>query len=310
MWGKRQEAVRMAGSRFRASKRNGFMARFLLVSSFLIATSATPLLAQSSGDPCSGRQRNRPTLRVEAPETVPEIRIVDVRFDGTTKLALSEQNEIAAQIMSVVDEGRKGWLQCMQDRVRDAWQVRGYFRAEVHGESRELSSSPETKNVALAFHVDAGEQYRLSQIRFKNETQFSAVELRRLFPINDGDIFDVDKIGLGIEATRRAYGELGFINFTAVPDTSIDDQGHLVVLTVDLDEGKQLHIADVKVVGEKQKLIRPLLRQYGIVPGEVFDFRRVEELARELDLRAEDDIESRIDAEHAAVCLLIHLPQP
>lgn len=288
--------------------------RLLLVSSLLVAAATERLPAQSSSqaNPCHLRHKSTLTLSVQgqAADTVAEIRVLDVRFEGTTNLALSEQNAIAAEIMGVVDDDRKGWLEEMQDRVKNAWQTRGFFKVEIQAQSRELSSSTEVKSVALTFHVDAGVQYRLSEIRFKNGNQFGAEELRRLFPINDGEILNVEKIGQGMEALREAYGEIGFINFTAVPETRVDEQGQRVALDIDLDEGKQFHIAGVEVPEGNHQPIGGLLREYRIVPGEVFDFRRLEELARELNLRAEYDIERRIDEKNAAVCLLIHLLQP
>jgi outer membrane protein insertion porin family len=146
--------------------------------------------------------------------------------------------------------------------------------------------------------------YRLGEIHFKNEKQFSAAELRRLFPIHDGEIFNVDKIGQGIQAIREAYGDLGFIDFTAVPDTTTDENQR-IFLNVDLDEGPQFHIAGIKVLGKKQKLISPLLRQYKVEPGEVFDQRRMGEFSREVGIHPEDDVMPFIDEKNATVCLVI-----
>lgn len=291
-------------------RQNSPATRFLLASSLLLVISVDPLLGQSSNQAtCRQPEGSKATLRMEAAEAehVPEIRVVDLRFEGTPTLALSEQNQIAAEIMEVVEEDRKGWQESVQERVRYAWQVRGFFHVQVQTASRELSSSPEVKNVALTFQIEAGAQYHLGHIRFKNARQLTDPQLRRFFPIDDGEILKVDKIAEGIEAMRRAYGELGFINFTAVPET-VDERNERILLNLDLDEGKQFHISSIKVLGENQKLIAPLLRQYKIEPGEIFDVRRVEEFSRRLGIHAEDDIERVIDEKNASVCLLISLP--
>lgn len=287
--------------------RTPWMRRFLLVSSFLVFSAAT-IVAQSASPTetdCRAPGSSRSTLRIQEAESVPEIRALDVRFEGSPKLVLSEQNQIAAEIMDVVEEDRRGWQERIEERVGYAWQVRGFFHVKVHTtEIRELSSSPESKNVALTFQLEAGEQYRLAQIKFKNATQFTDVELRRFFPINDGEILDVHKLGDGIEAMRRAYAELGFINFTAIPETT-DEQNQRISLDLDLDEGQQFHISGIKLLGRNQGLIAPLLRQYKIEPGEVFDVRRLDEFSRDLRSLPGADLLRFIDQKNATVCLQI-----
>ncbi len=42
--------------------------------------------------------------------------------------------------------------------------------------------------------------------------------LRAQFNMKDGDYFNATLIGKGLENLRKAYGQLGYINFTAVPN--------------------------------------------------------------------------------------------
>ena len=59
-----------------------------------------------------------------------------------------------------------------------------------------------------------------------------------MFPIKDGETFDTHKISKGLENLRKAYGEIGYINFTSVPETDIDDEKKLLTLNIDVEEGK------------------------------------------------------------------------
>ena len=43
----------------------------------------------------------------------------------------------------------------------------------------------------------------------------------------------------GLENLQKAYGQLGYINFTSIPNTTFDEQKKLVFLDIDVDEGKQ-----------------------------------------------------------------------
>ena len=40
---------------------------------------------------------------------------------------------------------------------------------------------------------------------------------------------------------HSAYVERRYLDFTAVPDTSIDDSSHVIGVVIDCDEGKQFH---------------------------------------------------------------------
>jgi len=78
-----------------------------------------------------------------------------------------------------------------------------------------------------------------------------------------------------------------------------------VALNLDLDEGKQFHLGEVKVLGMDATLAGRLLRQHHLQPGAVFDDRNVKEFARDWNLTPEDDIERRIDERSGTVALLI-----
>jgi outer membrane protein assembly factor BamA len=199
----------------------------------------------------------------------PVISIVDVTFSGSLQMPTSEQEEIANSIKQkthgkslddVTEEGLE---------VRAGWQDRGYFKVQITGETRTLTSSPASRRTALSVHVDEGSQYKLSHITFKNNKAIRSVEtLRGFFPIVNGEIFSRGKIGKGLENLRKAYGELGYINFTSVPDTQFDDEDRLITLDVDLDEGRQFRVGSVNVRGLEESLREELLKTFTV--GQIY----------------------------------------
>jgi len=122
---------------------------------------------------------------------------------------------------------------------------------EVSGTGTVLTSSPVNQRIALSVRVNEGRQYRLHSIQFKKNGKaiHNARDLRSLIPMADGDVFSREKITGGLENIRRAYGAVGYINFVAVPDTSFDDENSLVDLDIDIDEGKQFHLASISFLG-------------------------------------------------------------
>jgi outer membrane protein assembly factor BamA len=196
----------------------------------------------------------------------PDISSAEVTLSGSLRMRIPDQGEIADSIKQkthgtslndVTDEGL--------ERVGAGWQDRGYFKVQVTGETRILTSSPVSQRIELNVQVDEGSQYNLNSITFKNNKAIRDLGLLRgLFPIKDGDIFSREKIGTGLENLRKAYGELGYINFTSVPDTRFDDENKLISLDIDFDEGQQFRIGRVNVLGAEESIREELLKTFRV----------------------------------------------
>ena len=206
----------------------------------------------------------------------PEITIAEVIFSGTLEMPIADQEQIADLIRhDTYRAPLDGLIDGGLERIREEWQNRGYFKVQVTGEARTLTSSPVSQRIALSVHIEEGPQYKLSGMAFRNNKAIKSLDLRGLFPIGDGEIFSREKIGKGLENLRKAYGELGYPNFTSVPDTVFDDENKLISLVVDFDEGKQFRIASVKVSGLEDPARQELLTTFK--RGQIFNSRLWEE---------------------------------
>jgi outer membrane protein insertion porin family len=138
------------------------------------------------------------------------------------------------------------------------------------GDANLLTSNPASERIAVNVQVDEGEQYRLGEIRFRNNKAISNVgALRNLFPLKDGDIFSREKVAKGLDNLRLAYGELGYFNFTLIPDTRINDESRTISLDVDVDEGKQFYVSSISVLGLDDHVLKDSLLQ----PGDIYNQR-------------------------------------
>lgn len=205
----------------------------------------------------------------------PDISIAEVAFLGALQMPASDQEQIAASLKQRRYAGDlDGVVDELLERVRAAWQDRGYFKVQVSGNAKILTSSPVEQRIALSVHVDEGLQYRLGKIRFRNNNNkaVSNVESSRaLFPVANGDVFSREKLAKGLEDLRKAYGKRGYINFTSVPDTRFDDEKSLIYLDIDLDEGKQFRVSSISLEGLDETARDEILRNLPLQPGQVYD---------------------------------------
>jgi outer membrane protein insertion porin family len=171
------------------------------------------------------------------------------------------------------------------ERVRDAMQQKGYFKAVVQEPKTNIRDTKgitwympfkvsHGKVVDITLPISEGDQYRLGSIKFTGSKVIKDPSaLRKLFPIKDGDVFDISLMRKGLENIRKAFGEIGYINFSAVPDTTIDEQKKLINITVDIDEGAQFYVRRIEFTGNTTTRDKVIRRELVLEEGNVYNSR-------------------------------------
>jgi outer membrane protein insertion porin family len=172
------------------------------------------------------------------------------------------------------------------ERVRNEYQNRGYFKVIVNQPKTQIHDTGHAgphipllqggpgKAVDITMPIEEGDRYTLGGIAFKNNKAVQNTKaLRNLFPIKDGDIFSKEKVAKGLENLRKAYGELGYINFTSIPDTRFDDEKKLIYLDIDVDEGKQFYVRRIEFQGNTTTRDKVIRREIALEEGNVYNSR-------------------------------------
>jgi outer membrane protein insertion porin family len=169
------------------------------------------------------------------------------------------------------------------ERVRDAYQQKGYFKALIQDPQTKIRDTGGGfhipliqkgggKVVDITIPIEEGERFHLKEVKFTgNKAVNNTPALRRLIPMKDGELFNVEMVRKGIKNLRDAYGELGYINFTPVPNTDIDDEHHLITLTFDLDEGKPFYVRRVEFKGNTTTRDKVIRRELAVEEGQVYN---------------------------------------
>jgi outer membrane protein insertion porin family len=172
------------------------------------------------------------------------------------------------------------------ERVRNEYQNRGYFKVIVNEPKTQIHDTGHAgvhlpllqgapgKAVDITMPIEEGDRYTLGGITFKNNKAVSNVKaLRGLFPIKDGEVFSKEKVAKGLESLRKAYGELGYINFTSIPDTRFDDEKKLIFLDIDVDEGKQFYVRRIEFQGNTTTRDKVIRREVALEEGNIYNSR-------------------------------------
>src|SRR6202011_6308653 len=82
------------------------------------------------------------------------------------------------------------------------------------------------KAVNITIPIEEGERYHMGTLKIVSADPDKALSLKvdalkSIFPMKEGDIFSTAKIRKALDDYRKAYGQYGFIDFTAEPQTDI-----------------------------------------------------------------------------------------
>ncbi|MDE1154372.1 MAG: outer membrane protein assembly factor BamA [Acidobacteriaceae bacterium] len=213
------------------------------------------------------------------------------------------------------------------DRVRQAYRDRGYAKA-ITGEPETnvrnagginpLTLRPSTgKRVDILIPIEEGDRYRLGGITFTgNKTLTNSRALRAQFAIKDGDWFNATLFGKGLQQLQKAYGSYGFINFVGTPTPRFDDAKHLIYLDIDIDEGKKFYISRIEFTGNTLTRDRVIRRELMVEEGQPYNsqmidysLQRLNQLSYFDNLKADESVETRQNADAGTVDLLIKLKE-
>lgn len=243
------------------------------LAAFWILFPAIPVFAwvSPSGGPCP----------VPKGHILGELKVSQVSFLGSYKLPTATQEQIAHSIEGQVHGSSvESITDHAVDQTRAGWQNRGYFKATATSEGATLNTVPR-QTISLTIRVEEGPRYRLGEITFRNNRAVPNTKaLRSLFPIKDGDTFSRENIGKGLERLRKAYTELGYINFTSIPNMTFNEEKKLVFLEIDVDEGMQFYVRSIDVTGVDQMTREEILRDAPLSRGQIFNSRLLELLIK------------------------------
>ena len=195
------------------------------------------------------------------------ILVTDFTISGTQAVSATELADITGNFIGACFNDDSDEL---GERIRAQFQDRGYFTVEVkHVSFKPGDPLGNPKPVTMEADVAEGPRYRLADITFLNNHAFGAQRLREAFPLKNGEVFERRKIASGLESLRSVYGKSGFLDFTAVPDTSFDSNA-TASLKISVQEGPQYHMGKLDVAASKEAAGR-LRLEWKLPEGAVYD---------------------------------------
>ncbi len=235
----------------------------------------------------------------------PKVKVGDIQFTGNTvfsrrkiirSMRMSRPYAIPMWLFDIpimsktFDRGKLD--QDLEIGIRGLYQNNGYFKADIKDPILKpvelnrfglplplpLIGRQKGRATNITIPINEGDQYRMGKLVIRSADPEKGLSVRRdylesIFPLKQGDIFDVSKIRTAMENYTKLYGTQGFIDFTATPLTEIDDAKKTVDLTFDFDEQKQFFVRRIEFSGNLTTRDRVIRRELLVSEGDIFNNR-------------------------------------
>jgi outer membrane protein insertion porin family len=213
------------------------------------------------------------------------------------------------------------------ERVRQVYRDKGYYNAAVEeprtqvrdqGGLSLLTFRPNKgKRIDILLPIEEGDRYKLTAIHFSGNKAVNNVRaLRSTFAIKDGEYFNATLVGKGLENLKKAYGQLGYINFGAIPKFTFDEAKKTMVMNIDIDEGKPFYVSRIEITGNTLTRDRVIRRELMLEEGQVYNSQlweysllRLNQLDYFDPLKVDQDSEAHQDTEAGTVDLLLKVKE-
>ncbi len=187
-----------------------------------------------------------------------------------------------SQLLGLLDSGVKGILPfgsrnkysraklaADTEKLRAWYLDRGYLRFDIV--STQVTISPDKEDINVTINVEEGEQYRVGDISFTNNSDLlDDQQLESLIALTPGSVYSRKLMTESNSAIADRLGEDGFAfaRVDVVPDINEDDK--TVGLNLQVDEGKRVYVRRIVFNGQSRTHDEVLRRELRQVEGSRF----------------------------------------
>ncbi|HTG01237.1 MAG TPA: outer membrane protein assembly factor BamA [Nitrospirota bacterium] len=220
-----------------------------------------------------------------------KVRLIDIVFAGN-KVLTDEQlrKPLKSQeewLFTVFD--RSGTLRTEELRedletIRNLYFNRGYIQVQVD----EPVITPKqhtfrecyfwgppmtfTRKNELVIHINIkeGEQFRVGSIAIKGNKIIETAELEKLVKLKKGDIFNRDQLRQDVNSIIDRYDSIARPFANVSPLFDIDQEKRTVALTVDIQEGGEVRIGRINIIGNNKTRDKVIRREMRLDEGDLY----------------------------------------
>jgi outer membrane protein assembly factor BamA len=208
------------------------------------------------------------------------IQVRNFEFNGAGDAELPALEE-AAKSMPGRDYSRTRLQALVQHQLLPVYHARGYLKAAFGDPQPKIVKMPSSDSsedglrhqtiVDVVFDVNPGLQYKLKNLEWSGNQEFSSEVLQKMVRAEPGEPANTVRLSDNLKDVQKLYGSKGYVTATLKADATYDDASSVVVLRIDVKEGAVYHMGDLEFRGLDNSLTTKLRNAWKIRPGDVYD---------------------------------------
>ena len=198
--------------------------------------------------------------------------IRQITFDGIDRLDRKQLSKLIG-----IDAGQP-YLQAEMvaglNRVLEKYREEGFVFASI---APEVETIPPDQ-VHIRLHIHEGTPVRTGEITIEGNHLLSTDDLRRALGLREGALFNQTDFEGGIDKILTLYSERGYPKAEIEPTNfNLSEEQGTVDLRLQIREGSQIRIGEVKLTGLQKTKPEVVLRELPVQTGDIFDQRQIDQ---------------------------------
>ncbi len=164
---------------------------------------------------------------------------------------------------------KKDEIQNDIERIKDVYANKGFLNSKVGMPEVVLSDDKEWFH--LTFPISEGKEFRVGELEFTGNEEFTDEELKAALKAKSGDVFQRKVMREEVERITDLYGSKGYVFADAKPLVVPDDSTHKADVTFSVREGDLVSIRRINVAGNDKTRDKVIRREVRVNEGEVIE---------------------------------------
>jgi outer membrane protein insertion porin family len=163
-------------------------------------------------------------------------------------------------------------------RLRILLADHGYARPNIGVEIKALpTGGGASPNVDVVITIEEKAQYRIGKIEVTGNKVLQEKDIKRAIKdIRSGAVFNDTQLRKSFETLKEAYGRNGYVGASFNRKHVFDDPGKVIHLSIDIDEGRQYRLGEIRVTGNRLFTDEAIKKDWPLRTGDIFDTDKLE----------------------------------
>jgi outer membrane protein insertion porin family len=154
------------------------------------------------------------------------------------------------------------------ERIRALYLNSGFMRVQVS--EPEIVYNEDKTRITLKIRIVEGERYKVDSVNIKGNVHIDEETLLNRVTLKKGEYFSSEKFQKDIETLTESFTAIGYAFANIEPETSVDDEKHIVNITYHVDENMLYRIERIEISGNEKTRDRVIRRELEIAEGDVY----------------------------------------